>query len=780
MSMQENKRNIDDFLRDELGSYAETPPPAVWETLEKRLDASRPDKGLPFRRWWWIIPALFFVAGVVFLAANNAKTHTAKTEEPVSSTVAERPETVQPVPAHNFPDAKPDTSSPVKTNNAIQKKEKDTQHQNGVPAGVASSVLRHVTGSDTATGKAPDHQQNATPNNKPYKPVTHHTAVAIAPPATPSSVPVAATGKKHHPSHIKIAHTANITPDSSGLPHDTVNKAAADKLTGVAGNSKLPGGSGRRAKSKAVRSTSVVSQRAQSATLGSKKVHGKNIAVRAVTDENKDTGIAMTAAVGSKPPVKIIAAKETKKKPLVVKPAKKQGEAPATAAAADKRKKKKAEEAFAVGVNDTSSTAAVPNGGKSPAKVSPAKEGKKKAIVVKPAKETAKPPVSIASAKETAKKNKAVKPATVAKPYAARTTITKSGSTNVAAKKEGKQRKATVAASGQTKVISAKATARNTATVASSPQKTVPVTDNKTASRSSEVNNKTLLPLDTTESDTDGTMDTDTTGGEMDPYASLHPPREKTALHLEAGIKAAYSTGFTQFSLNKITAMPYVQLNISKRLSVVMHLGFSYGQMAKTDLSDWQSYYKVTSSFFSHTTSIDSVTQDTVFHYTYRQGRDSFATKYAVAKTVWETELPVLLKYRLGGGLSVFGGPVFTFGKIVQIAETKSSTFSSQITDTLSSHNIYTQSFFENRNRPASALPDSVYATNAQPYQNPSSTPLRIGYMLGFSYDAGKRLVLDLSVQQMLSGASYIPNPDIRKTYTSPYVRFSVGFKIFK
>jgi len=65
--MEENKRHIDDFLRDELGNYTETPPPAVWDDLEKRLDARTDHKGFDFRKWWWFIPALLFVAGGTFL-----------------------------------------------------------------------------------------------------------------------------------------------------------------------------------------------------------------------------------------------------------------------------------------------------------------------------------------------------------------------------------------------------------------------------------------------------------------------------------------------------------------------------------------------------------------------------------------------------------------------------------------------------------------------------------------------------------------------------------------
>ncbi len=39
--MEDQRNNIDNFFREGLGSYTETPPPAVWDALEKKLDGPR-------------------------------------------------------------------------------------------------------------------------------------------------------------------------------------------------------------------------------------------------------------------------------------------------------------------------------------------------------------------------------------------------------------------------------------------------------------------------------------------------------------------------------------------------------------------------------------------------------------------------------------------------------------------------------------------------------------------------------------------------------------------
>ena len=52
--MENHEKNIDDLFREELGGYTETPPPAVWDSLQKKL--AKTPQGLRWsdRRIWYV------------------------------------------------------------------------------------------------------------------------------------------------------------------------------------------------------------------------------------------------------------------------------------------------------------------------------------------------------------------------------------------------------------------------------------------------------------------------------------------------------------------------------------------------------------------------------------------------------------------------------------------------------------------------------------------------------------------------------------------------------
>ena len=78
--MEKNKINIDDLFKDELGGYTETPPPAAWGALEKKLDAVPPPRPrLGNRIWFMALVSLLFLIGIpaakyvpgMFATSNN-------------------------------------------------------------------------------------------------------------------------------------------------------------------------------------------------------------------------------------------------------------------------------------------------------------------------------------------------------------------------------------------------------------------------------------------------------------------------------------------------------------------------------------------------------------------------------------------------------------------------------------------------------------------------------------------------------------------------------------
>jgi hypothetical protein len=61
--MKKNGKHIDDFFKEELGTYTETPPPFVWDNLEKKLDGRKPQPKFPYRRlsYFAMLSLLLFI-----------------------------------------------------------------------------------------------------------------------------------------------------------------------------------------------------------------------------------------------------------------------------------------------------------------------------------------------------------------------------------------------------------------------------------------------------------------------------------------------------------------------------------------------------------------------------------------------------------------------------------------------------------------------------------------------------------------------------------------------
>lgn len=75
--MDERRINIDEFFRRQLNDRPETPPPAVWEALEERLDDRGRKKAFPV--WWfWTIAGILFISASVMIAGNMYKPQVAQ------------------------------------------------------------------------------------------------------------------------------------------------------------------------------------------------------------------------------------------------------------------------------------------------------------------------------------------------------------------------------------------------------------------------------------------------------------------------------------------------------------------------------------------------------------------------------------------------------------------------------------------------------------------------------------------------------------------------------
>jgi hypothetical protein len=182
-------------------------------------------------------------------------------------------------------------------------------------------------------------------------------------------------------------------------------------------------------------------------------------------------------------------------------------------------------------------------------------------------------------------------------------------------------------------------------------------------------------------------------------------------------------------------------------------------------------------------------TQDTLIRrYTYRNTYDSIILGQAVKqKNYWEIEVPLMLKYYVAPNLSIFGGFSMTFGSIIQITEnrqefsalTKSAagpTYGPVLSDSVGN-------FPPDPNAPTAITLNyttpNISTANPLASQNPTTNAARFGYLLGFSYELRRRLLIDFLVRQNISDMRYIPNEQVRKIYTQPYLRLTVGYRLF-
>ncbi|MCB9045231.1 MAG: hypothetical protein H6550_03725 [Chitinophagales bacterium] len=206
--MDGRKINIDEFFDREMGNHAETPPPAIWDALEKRLDAQNGRKKV-FPIWWfWGIGALILVSATVIMAGylyNSggklmADNHATPLNDKTSAEDADVAQFVQNneqqagnsvnednIPSHTA--NKKNISEPQTTGNTTNSKQRtdNNKHteQNTAPA---------LSSNDVAVTHSSNHQNNSGRNTAPDTRGRQQDIMSLMPQQAMSSIatPVAA------------------------------------------------------------------------------------------------------------------------------------------------------------------------------------------------------------------------------------------------------------------------------------------------------------------------------------------------------------------------------------------------------------------------------------------------------------------------------------------------------------------------------------------------------------------------------------------------------------
>ncbi len=149
------RKHIDDFFREKLGKYRETPPPEVWEELAGRLDGMAPATPAVSYRWLWHIA---IVSVIVLLSVSAGRKLMNQTDSSdgnaplnVSANTSTNTNTTTPAPVNNV--------KPM----AVQENNPDKGNITPAPA------------NSTSAGTAVPNPQTAGNNNNPQS----NTAIAM-------------------------------------------------------------------------------------------------------------------------------------------------------------------------------------------------------------------------------------------------------------------------------------------------------------------------------------------------------------------------------------------------------------------------------------------------------------------------------------------------------------------------------------------------------------------------------------------------------------------------
>ncbi|MBN9483007.1 MAG: hypothetical protein BGO70_01705 [Bacteroidetes bacterium 43-93] len=254
------------------------------------------------------------------------------------------------------------------------------------------------------------------------------------------------------------------------------------------------------------------------------------------------------------------------------------------------------------------------------------------------------------------------------------------------------------------------------------------------------------------------------------------------------GAKLGFEKGFGSYQANKLVLAPYLQFRIASNISVIAQPTVKYAMINKNVLDDPQSYYRTGSSSLdsNHTikTAPDSFATDTISRrYYLHQSHDSIVvTRSIKQKSYIEFELPILLQFKVSKSFSPYLGVTMNYSTIVNSADDQKTYSGITRNDSV----IYAP-VSVNAPAPAKPNPGSSFQYNGTPFSQytpgPSSAPssmFRFSYSVGFNYLVNNRLFFDLMYTKTFSSLTGIQDTRIREIYNQGYLRLSVGYRLGK
>lgn len=265
-----------------------------------------------------------------------------------------------------------------------------------------------------------------------------------------------------------------------------------------------------------------------------------------------------------------------------------------------------------------------------------------------------------------------------------------------------------------------------------------------------------------------------------------------TIKRFDFGVKAGYEQGPSSPSATKWVVAPYLQYHVAPKVSLMLQPGIKYATIDQRNVGRAQTYYSVNQDgkvVQNGPTVIDSIkvrstNVDTYYHtnYRYTQSHDSISKSKTYGGSYVEFELPVLLNYNISKQLSVYGGVNLIFSKRIVVNENTYVHTGIQRTKDSTVYGTGTPADLT-----APTMSGFTYTGNSySEYQNPGIYPmktenmLRVGYMIGMSYEYSNRWLFDALIQHSPLKPDVKDGYNLNSSLSSPYFRLSVGYKLTK
>ncbi|MCF8450902.1 MAG: hypothetical protein K9G49_13600 [Taibaiella sp.] len=254
------------------------------------------------------------------------------------------------------------------------------------------------------------------------------------------------------------------------------------------------------------------------------------------------------------------------------------------------------------------------------------------------------------------------------------------------------------------------------------------------------------------------------------------------------GIKGGFEGSVSSGAANKMLIAPYLQYHLSDKLSLMVQPSLKLAGLRNRNVGAASSYYDVKAGSGRYTLVDSSLTvlvftNDTLWkrNYAYTETHDSIVKTNSVGGTYVEVEFPLLLQYKLTSKLSIYGGLNTIYSKLLSVKENTTTIKDIAATGNTSTLlSIYAPAVLPNTTGITyTGIPYSAYTGPAFPTSGEGGS-VRVGYMLGFSYELRKRWMADVLVQQTFVKQNIQAGYNVNRSLSVPYMRFTLGYRISK